>query len=161
MGGFTPSTVPGCRAPHFWLPDGRSLYDAFGQGYTLLRLDRVGRRRRRLQAAARARRCRSRCWTSRAAAPDAYRHKLLLVRDDQHVAWRSDALPADAEALVATLCGAGRPSMRLDGLKGAGGGAPFSGLLEGFLALLADRRQRDDHDQQRRRRQQARLTAAA
>src|SRR5690606_34976219 len=30
MGGFTPSTVPGCRAPHFWLADGRSLYDALG-----------------------------------------------------------------------------------------------------------------------------------
>ena len=30
MGEFTPSTVPGCRAPHFWLSDGRSLYDAFG-----------------------------------------------------------------------------------------------------------------------------------
>ncbi len=39
MGSFTASTVPGCRAPHFWLADGRSLYDAFGQGYTLLRFD--------------------------------------------------------------------------------------------------------------------------
>src|SRR5205085_10062509 len=55
MGDFTPSTVPGCRAPHFWLPDGRSLYDAFGQGYTLLRLDpRIDVAP--LQAAARARR---------------------------------------------------------------------------------------------------------
>src|SRR5674476_326942 len=27
MGEFTPSTVPGCRAPHLWLADGRSLYD--------------------------------------------------------------------------------------------------------------------------------------
>jgi hypothetical protein len=39
MGSFTPSTVPGCRAPHFWLADGRSLYDALRPGYTLLRLD--------------------------------------------------------------------------------------------------------------------------
>ena len=39
MGRFTPSTVPGCRAPHFWLRDGRSLYDALGPGYTLLRFD--------------------------------------------------------------------------------------------------------------------------
>ena len=39
MGSFTPSTVPGCRAPHFCLADGRSLYDAFGPGYTLLRFD--------------------------------------------------------------------------------------------------------------------------
>ena len=40
MGSFIASTVPGCRAPHFWLADGRSLFDAFGPGYTLLRFDR-------------------------------------------------------------------------------------------------------------------------
>ena len=39
MGSFTPSTAPGCRAPHFFLDDGRSLYGAFGAGYTLLRFD--------------------------------------------------------------------------------------------------------------------------
>ncbi len=37
---FTPSTVPGCRTPHVWLRDGRSLYDAMGIGFTLLRFDR-------------------------------------------------------------------------------------------------------------------------
>ena len=39
MGDFTPSTVPGCRMPHLWLRDGRSLYDALGPDYTLLRFD--------------------------------------------------------------------------------------------------------------------------
>ena len=39
MSEFTPSTVPGCRTPHVWLSDGRSLYDAMGTDYTLLRLD--------------------------------------------------------------------------------------------------------------------------
>ena len=39
MDKFTPSTVPGCRTPHVWLDDGRSLYDAMGSGYTLLRTD--------------------------------------------------------------------------------------------------------------------------
>ena len=39
MGDFTPSTVPGCRTPHLWLGDGRSLYDALGPEYTLLRFD--------------------------------------------------------------------------------------------------------------------------
>jgi hypothetical protein len=37
--------------------------------------------------------------------PAAYRHKLVIAREDQHVAWRGDALPADAPALVALLCG--------------------------------------------------------
>ena len=36
---FTPSTVPGCRTPHVWLRDGRSLYDALGPDYTLMRFD--------------------------------------------------------------------------------------------------------------------------
>lgn len=40
MGNFTESTVPGCRAPHFWLADD-ALYDAFGPGYTLLQFDRA------------------------------------------------------------------------------------------------------------------------
>src|SRR5205814_574616 len=37
IGSFTPSSVPGCRVPHLWLDDGRSLYDALGPEYTLLR----------------------------------------------------------------------------------------------------------------------------
>jgi hypothetical protein len=37
--------------------------------------------------------------------PDAYRHKLVVVREDQHVAWRGDAVPADARRLVELLSG--------------------------------------------------------
>jgi 2-polyprenyl-6-methoxyphenol hydroxylase-like FAD-dependent oxidoreductase len=39
MDSYTPSTVPGCRTPHFWCEDGRSLYDAMGPEFTLLRFD--------------------------------------------------------------------------------------------------------------------------
>ena len=34
----SPTACPGGRAPHLWLGDGRSLYDAFGFEFTLLRL---------------------------------------------------------------------------------------------------------------------------
>lgn len=114
MGGFRPSTVPGCRAPHFWLPDGRSLYDAFGQGYTLLRFDpQVDVAP--LLAAAQARRVPVTLLDVAASdrVPDAYRHKLLLARDDQHVAWRGDAVPADAQGLVEMLRGAQRTALRM------------------------------------------------
>ncbi|HEY0825674.1 MAG TPA: FAD-dependent oxidoreductase [Ramlibacter sp.] len=106
MGDFTPSTVPGCRAPHFWLPDGRSLYDAFGQGYTLLRFDtRVDIAP--LLAAARAREVPLAVVdVGDAQVPAAYRHKLVLCRDDQHVAWRADAVPEQPLALVDLLRGA-------------------------------------------------------
>jgi hypothetical protein len=105
MGGFTPSTVPGCRAPHFWLADGGSLYDAFGQGYTLMRFDASVSVRSLLAAASDARMPLTLLDIEGAEVPDAYRHKLVLCRDDQHVAWRSDVAPPDAAALVATLCG--------------------------------------------------------
>lgn len=113
MGDFTPSTVPGCRAPHFWLADGRSLYDAFGQGYTLLRFDPAVDVAA-LQQAAQARRLPLALLdVADAAVPQAYRHKLVLCRDDQHVAWRSDALPADAMELVDLLRGARRAELKL------------------------------------------------
>ncbi|MBK6007356.1 FAD-dependent oxidoreductase [Ramlibacter ginsenosidimutans] len=108
MGDFTESTVPGCRAPHFWLADGRSLYDAFGAGYTLLRFD-VRADVAPLQSAARERGMPLTIVdVAGVEPPAAYRHALLLCRDDQHVAWRGDALPAHASGLVAMLCGAGR-----------------------------------------------------
>ena len=109
MGGFTASTVPGCRAPHFWLPDGRSLYDAFGQGYTLLRFD-GSVDVEALVAGARARRMPLTVLDvpPGAQVPPAYRHKLVLCRDDQHVAWRGDAVPRSVDTLVDALRGGGR-----------------------------------------------------
>lgn len=113
MGDFTPSTVPGCRAPHFWLADGRSLYDAFGQGYTLLRFDPAVDVAPLLQAAQARRMPVTLLDVARVAVPQAYRHKLVLCRDDQHVAWRADALPADAMELVDLLRGARRAELKL------------------------------------------------
>jgi hypothetical protein len=105
MGSFTPSTVPGCRAPHFWLADGRSVYDAFGPAYTLLRFDKsvdVGG----LADAANVRRMPLALLDIEGCeVPEAYRHKLVMVRQDQHVAWRGDSAPADAAGFIARLCG--------------------------------------------------------
>lgn len=105
MGGFTPSTVPGCRAPHFWLTDGRSLYDAFGPGYTLLRFDRSAD----VSALERAARAYDMPLTvvdiDAAEVPPAYMHRLVLCRADQHVAWRGAYVPPDAYELVAQLRG--------------------------------------------------------
>ena len=110
MGGFTPSTVPGCRAPHVWLPDGRSLYDAFGPGYTLLQLD-AAVDTAPLVAAAQGRGVPLTVLDlSDLSLPEAYRHPLVLCRQDQHVAWRGDRLPDDPVALVDLLRGARSPA---------------------------------------------------
>jgi hypothetical protein len=44
-------------------------------------------------------------------ASELYRHKIVLVRPDQHVAWRGDAEPADPLDLVDLVRGAARTSM--------------------------------------------------
>jgi hypothetical protein len=109
MDQFTPSTVPGCRTPHLWLDDGRSLYDAMGPDYTLLRLDPAVDTRA-LEEAARERGVPLAVLDlNSAAAPDLYRHSLVLSRPDQHVAWRGNVVPPDPLALIDLIRGA-RPN---------------------------------------------------
>ncbi|MEO8523428.1 MAG: FAD-dependent oxidoreductase [Caldimonas sp.] len=106
MAGFTPSTVPGCRAPHFFLRDGRSLYDAFGADYTLLRTDSSADPKALLDAAAAVGMPMTLLDLDGENVPAEYRHALVLCRFDQHVAWRGDVVPADPRALVDLLRGA-------------------------------------------------------
>jgi hypothetical protein len=114
MGGFTPSTVPGCRGPHFWLADGRSVYDAFGAGYTLLRFD-AGVEVSALKRAAQERGMPLAVVDVEGVeVPEGYRHRLVLCREDQHVAWRGDAVPAGVRALVDKLCGMARNAVRAE-----------------------------------------------
>jgi hypothetical protein len=112
MGTFRASTVPGCRAPHFWLPDQRSVYDAFGPGYTLLRFSSAVDIDPLLAAATACRMPLAVLDVDRKATPvpGAYRHALVICRPDQHVAWRGDRLPDSAARLVDTLRGAANAS---------------------------------------------------
>ena len=103
MDQFTPATVPGCRTPHIWLADGQSLYDAMGPDFCLLRFDRSVDVGRLIEAAA----YRSLPLRVLDVAPaEVYRHKLLLSRPDQHVAWRGDTVPDNPLTLVDKVRGA-------------------------------------------------------
>lgn len=103
MDSFTPSTVPGCRTPHLWLEEGRSLYDAMSAGFTLLRFDRAVEATALVEAAA----LRGVPLVVLDLAPQPpYREKLVLSRPDQHVAWRGDVLPGDPLQLVDRIRGA-------------------------------------------------------
>jgi 2-polyprenyl-6-methoxyphenol hydroxylase-like FAD-dependent oxidoreductase len=106
MDQFTPSTVPGCRTPHLWLDDGRSLYDALGPDYTLLRFDATVPTAA-LEAAAQRRGVPMKVLdvVSR-AAPALYPQALVLSRPDQHVAWRGARVPDDALELIDRVRGA-------------------------------------------------------
>jgi 2-polyprenyl-6-methoxyphenol hydroxylase-like FAD-dependent oxidoreductase len=105
MSSFTRSTVPGCRTPHLWLGDGRSLYDAMGPEFTLLRFAAV--EVAVLEAAARHRGVPLKVLDVAPPQPEIVcDHRLVLSRPDQHVAWRGNLPPSDPLALIDRIRGA-------------------------------------------------------
>lgn len=103
---YTPSTRPGSRLPHVFLADGTAIYDQLGPWFTLVVLN--GSDTAPLEAAAQA--IGVPLKIARIGQPglqDLYQRGLVLVRPDQHVAWRGDALPADCTALLARVLGRG------------------------------------------------------
>lgn len=104
---YRPSAHPGCVAPHLWLEDGTSLYDHFGQGYTLLATD--GREQSELADSVDA--ARKLGIPLKVIAPKdsrlgrRYVAHLAIIRPDQHVAWRGDNLPKDFEGLLRQITG--------------------------------------------------------
>jgi len=106
MNHYTPSTVPGCRTPHFSCADGSSLYDAMGPEFTLLRFD-SGVDALALEAAAQSRGVPLRVLDLERPDGAGYEgHSLVLSRPDQHVAWRGDRLPNDPTGLIDRVRGA-------------------------------------------------------
>ncbi len=103
---YVPSAYPGCLAPHLWLADGSSLYDHFGQGFTLLITDGDPATADGLSARAAARGI-----PLKVVAPadervrSRYEARFALIRPDQHVAWRGSVLPADSDSLLARVSG--------------------------------------------------------
>jgi 2-polyprenyl-6-methoxyphenol hydroxylase-like FAD-dependent oxidoreductase len=106
---FSPSAHPGCLAPHAWLRDGTSLYDHFAPVYTLLQLgDVAASATQALMSAAKARGLPLALLDLRHEdLVGLYGAPLVLIRPDQFVAWRGSPVAADADRLIAKVCGAG------------------------------------------------------
>ena len=93
---YRPVATPGCLAPHRWLGD-TSLYDLFGEGFTMLVLaeghgDDI--------ASIRQEAATSGTPLKVVELPEAdllalYEQPLVLIRPDQHVAWRGPRWPAE------------------------------------------------------------------
>ncbi|WP_294017454.1 FAD-dependent monooxygenase [Sphingomonas sp.] len=102
---YRPSSGPGCLAPHAWMGDGRSLYDLFGQGFTLLVTSAAPAED--IAAAEQDANARGVPLTIVRLPSDvtarAYPRALTLVRSDQYVAWRGDRWRDDAIAYAAGL----------------------------------------------------------
>ena len=105
MADFTPSTVPGCRVPHIWLNDGRSLYDALGPDYALLRFDTAIDVSDLMSEAARAQVPIKLLDIASSESAGIYDRSLVLARPDQHVAWRGNLPPKDPKELVDLISG--------------------------------------------------------
>jgi hypothetical protein len=103
---YLPNARPGARAPHVWLRDGRSILDLYGRGFVLLRFAGAPEPAA-LMRAAQARGVPLDVQDiDQADAAEIYARRLVLVRPDGHVAWRADAVPADAGALIERVRGA-------------------------------------------------------
>jgi 2-polyprenyl-6-methoxyphenol hydroxylase-like FAD-dependent oxidoreductase len=105
MGAFTASTVPGCRAPHFWLKDGRSLYDAFGVGYTLLCFSKDVDVSPLAQASKALGIPLQVLALADEVRPQEYQHALVICRSDQHVVWRGHQIGPEMPGLLERLRG--------------------------------------------------------
>ena len=88
---YTPSARPGSLAPHGWLADGRSLYDAFGSGFALVVSDQADEAQvRKAVSEAQALGAPFEVVHPGPTITDRYQADLTLVRPDQHVAWRGN-----------------------------------------------------------------------
>lgn len=110
---YQPSAVPGGRLPHLWLEPPvdhdiktadmmrQSLFDRLGSGFTLLRVGDDAPTGSDFESAAKARGVPFNMITlNKKPAWDVYQRRLVLVRPDQHVAWRSDQSPRDPGAVL-------------------------------------------------------------
>jgi 2-polyprenyl-6-methoxyphenol hydroxylase-like FAD-dependent oxidoreductase len=104
---YTQTARPGSRAPHAWLSPGHSVLDLFGRGFVLLEFGDAPGGTDGITAAARA--AGVPLTVTRIDDADVaalYGARLVLVRPDGHVAWRSDSAPADPAELLEVVRGA-------------------------------------------------------
>ncbi|WP_313802487.1 FAD-dependent monooxygenase [Sphingobium sp.] len=103
---YIPSGKPGGRLPHTWLTDGASLFDRLGRDFTLLLINKAD----------------ATTWADAAAAigldlsildlsneeglAGLYGAPAVLVRPDQHIAWRGSVIGADPGAVLRKASGA-------------------------------------------------------
>ncbi len=103
---YKPTARPGARLPHLWLPDGTSLYDRLGNGLSLLRLRDDADVVPFVESAATYHVPLTIIELQNLTLEERYGASLLLVRPDQHVAWRGTSMDrATAGPLLERICG--------------------------------------------------------
>lgn len=104
---YHPSAKPGHRAPHAWLDEGVSLYDVTGLDFALLDFGAAESDRAAIvEAAAQRGLPLTEVRIDDPALRAVYDASLVLVRPDQHVAWRGDVAPPDPGRVIDVVRGA-------------------------------------------------------
>lgn len=101
---YRPTTVPGARLPHVFLVDGTALFDLLGPWFTLLSFGTAADAGLVAAAAKRG----LPMQTVRLDQPGLdgiYGAPQILVRPDQHVAWRGRSAGAQADGILARCLG--------------------------------------------------------
>lgn len=97
-------TNPGSRLPNVFLPDGEPLFDKLGLFFTLIAVgdgDTNGMEMAATEAGIPLE-------VLRLERPDLlaiYQRNFILVRPDQHIAWRGDTMPQDCAGLLEQIAG--------------------------------------------------------
>jgi 2-polyprenyl-6-methoxyphenol hydroxylase-like FAD-dependent oxidoreductase len=108
---YRPSSRPGARLPHEWLPDGRSVYDVLGRDLTLLRVSAAVEASALVGAARKRNVPLTVVDVTDLPLAERYDADQLIVRPDQHIAWRSRGVTLDergANDVLDTILGCAR-----------------------------------------------------
>jgi 2-polyprenyl-6-methoxyphenol hydroxylase-like FAD-dependent oxidoreductase len=111
---ITPTTWPGGRAPAILLADGTQLFDRLGTGFTLVDLSRHGSGGPLVKEAERRNIPMKLLALDDPAVRACWERDLVLVRPDQHVAWRDNDPPADWDAILDRITGVGGPAKHVN-----------------------------------------------
>ncbi|MFT4582423.1 MAG: 2-polyprenyl-6-methoxyphenol hydroxylase-like FAD-dependent oxidoreductase [Gammaproteobacteria bacterium] len=105
---YVESSRPGVRAPHFWRSSGVALYDDLGPEFTLLRIGSNPPDAHALVAGFAAHKVPLKVLSIHEpiAAQKYENYSLVLIRPDQHIAWRARQDPSDVEKIISTVTGA-------------------------------------------------------
>jgi FAD-dependent monooxygenase len=104
---YTPTSWPGGRPPSLFLDDGRALFDQFGPEFTLLDFTGGPIAAPLLAAAEQSGLPVRHLRLNNGQARGLYERDLILLRPDQHVAWRGNSIPGQAaQNIVDTARGA-------------------------------------------------------
>ncbi|MCD0448658.1 FAD-dependent monooxygenase [Actinocorallia sp. API 0066] len=104
---YTPTTWPGSRPPSLLLRDGRQMYDGFGPFFTLVDFVGDGSAAPLLDEAAAQGLPVHHTVVDDSHARELWERDLVLLRPDQHVAWRGNEPPSDPAAVVRRVRGVG------------------------------------------------------